>query len=213
MEQGRRASHHMWNLKVFDDQEVAEGSSSSDADADADVDTDADADQADADQADADHADADGGDEKEDEHKKIHKAVSQFEASGSGRLSESLFPFGIYTIPEISMVGKTEQQLTEEGISYEVGVANYQELAKGQMLGGVDGFLKLIFHTETRKLLGVHCYGEGATEIVHIGQVVISQGGCIDYFNTAVFNYPTLAEAYNVAAQDGLRKLSGTDVY
>ncbi|CBJ29397.1 conserved unknown protein [Ectocarpus siliculosus] len=111
------------------------------------------------------------------------------------RSSELLFPYGIYTIPEISMVGKTEAQLTRA------------HLAKGQMLGGVDGFLKLLFDTNTLKLLGVHAFGEGATEIIHIGQVVMAQGGSVDYFRTAVFNYPTLAEAYNVAARDGLRKV------
>ncbi|CAM9635148.1 unnamed protein product [Ascophyllum nodosum] len=123
------------------------------------------------------------------------------------RSSELLFPYGIYTVPEISMVGKTEDQLTRAGVNYEVGLADYRELAKGQMLGGVDGFLKLLFDTKTLKLLGVHAIGEGATEIIHIGQVVMSQGGSIDYFRTAVFNYPTLAEAYNQAARDGLRKV------
>ncbi|CAM9647955.1 unnamed protein product [Ectocarpus sp. 13 AM-2016] len=123
------------------------------------------------------------------------------------RSSELLFPYGIYTIPEISMVGKTEAQLTRAHVSYEVGLADYRELAKGQMLGGVDGFLKLLFDTKTLKLLGVHAFGEGATEIIHIGQVVMAQGGSVDYFRTAVFNYPTLAEAYNVAARDGLRKV------
>ncbi|CAN0370396.1 unnamed protein product [Ectocarpus sp. 6 AP-2014] len=123
------------------------------------------------------------------------------------RSSELLFPYGIYTIPEISMVGKTEAQLTRAHVSYEVGLADYRELAKGQMLGGVDGFLKLLFDTNTLKLLGVHAFGEGATEIIHIGQVVMAQGGSVDYFRTAVFNYPTLAEAYNVAARDGLRKV------
>eukprot|EP00611_Tribonema_gayanum_P026979 TRINITY_DN6548_c0_g1_i3.p1 TRINITY_DN6548_c0_g1~~TRINITY_DN6548_c0_g1_i3.p1 ORF type:complete len:356 (-),score=127.30 TRINITY_DN6548_c0_g1_i3:327-1394(-) len=125
-----------------------------------------------------------------------------------GRSSEHLFPYGIYTIPEISMIGKPEAQLTEEGVPYEIGVADFTELAKGQMLGGADGFLKLIFHRETLQLLGVHAIGEGATEIIHIGQVVMAMGGTVDYFRNAVFNYPTLAEAYNVAAHDAFRKIS-----
>ncbi|CAM9095015.1 unnamed protein product [Chrysoparadoxa australica] len=116
-----------------------------------------------------------------------------------GRESERLFPYGIYTIPEISMIGKTEAELTAEGVSYEIGQADYRELAKGQMLGGADGFLKLIFHAETLELLGVHVIGDGATEQVHIGQVVMSNGGSLEVFLTSVFNYPTLAEAYNVS--------------
>ncbi|CAK4072987.1 unnamed protein product [Aphanomyces euteiches] len=121
--------------------------------------------------------------------------------------SGEVFPFGIYTVPEISMVGKSEQQLTKENIPYEVGIARYEELAKGQMLGGMPGFLKLIFCPTTLKLLGVHAIGEGATEIIHIGQVVMSTGGTMDYFRNAVFNYPTLAEAYRVAGLNGLRKV------
>ncbi|CAM9608024.1 unnamed protein product, partial [Scytosiphon promiscuus] len=110
---------------------------------------------------------------EETEHERV-KSVA--DGGFLGRESEQLFPYGIYTIPEVSMIGKTEAQLTAEGVSYEVGLADYQELAKGQMLGGADGFLKLIFHTETLKLLGVHCIGDGATEIIHIGQV--GQGFC-----------------------------------
>jgi NAD(P) transhydrogenase len=124
-----------------------------------------------------------------------------------GRDSEQFFPYGIYTIPEVSMIGKTEQQLTAEKTPYEVGLAHFTEVAKGQMLGGTDGFLKLIFCPSTGKLLGVHAIGEGATEIVHIGQVIMSVGGMVDYFKNAVFNYPTFAEAYNLAAADGLKKL------
>lgn len=124
-----------------------------------------------------------------------------------GRHSEQLFPYGIYTIPEISMIGKSEEQLTAEKIAYEVGMVRYRELAKGQMLGGMDGFLKIIFSPDDYKILGVHAFGEGATEIVHIGQVIMTCGGDIRYFRDAVFNYPTLAEAYTVAAQNGLRKL------
>ncbi|KAF1331649.1 putative Soluble pyridine nucleotide transhydrogenase, partial [Globisporangium splendens] len=121
--------------------------------------------------------------------------------------SGDVFPFGIYTVPEISMVGKNEQQLTRENVPYEVGLARYEELAKGQMLGGVPGFLKIIFCPKTLQVLGVHAIGEGATEIIHIGQVVMSTGGTIEYFRNAVFNYPTLAEAYRVAALNGLRKV------
>jgi NAD(P) transhydrogenase len=118
-----------------------------------------------------------------------------------------LYPYGIYTIPEISMVGKTEQQLTEEKIPYEVGVARFEELAKGQMIGDETGRLKLLFCPETRQLLGVHAIGDGVTELIHIGQAVMSFGGTIDYLRDTVFNYPTLAEAYKVAALDGLNKL------
>ncbi|RHY04307.1 hypothetical protein DYB37_008757 [Aphanomyces astaci] len=121
--------------------------------------------------------------------------------------SGEVFPFGIYTVPEISMVGKSEQQLSRENIPYEVGIARYEELAKGQMMGGMPGFLKLIFCPTTLKLLGVHAIGEGATEIIHIGQVVMSTGGTMEYFRNAVFNYPTLAEAYRVAGLNGLSKI------
>lgn len=116
-------------------------------------------------------------------------------------------PYGIYTIPEISMVGKTEEQLTAEKIPFEVGQARYSELAKGQMLGTDTGLLKILFHLETRKLLGVHVIGDSASELVHIGQAVLSLGGTIDYFRDTTFNYPTLAEAYKVAGLDGLNKL------
>ncbi|RLN49563.1 hypothetical protein BBJ29_004959 [Phytophthora kernoviae] len=121
--------------------------------------------------------------------------------------SGEVFPFGIYTVPEISMVGKNEQQLTQEQVPYEVGMARYEELARGQMLGGVPGFLKIIFCPNTLQILGVHAIGEGATEIIHIGQVVMSTGGTLEYFRNAVMNYPTLAEAYRVAALNGLRKI------
>src|SRR5450755_4455090 len=119
----------------------------------------------------------------------------------------NLIPYGVYTIPEISMVGATEEQLTREKIPYEVGIARYAELAKGQMLGDDQGFLKLIFDPTSLKLLGVHIIGDRAAEIVHIGQVVLAMGGTIEYFRDAVFNYPTLAEAFKVAALDGLNKL------
>lgn len=119
----------------------------------------------------------------------------------------NLIPYGIYTIPEISMVGQTEEQLTQQKIPYEVGLARYAELAKGQMLGDEQGLLKLLFDPESLKLLGVHVIGDRAAEIVHIGQVVLTMGGTLEYFRDTVFNYPTLAEAYKVAALDGLNKL------
>ncbi len=117
------------------------------------------------------------------------------------------FPYGIYAVPEISTVGKNEEELTEAGIPYEVGKARYKEIARGQILGDVTGLLKLIFHGETRQLLGVHIIGEGASELIHIGQAVLSFGGKIDYFINTVFNYPTLAECYKVAAFDGINRL------
>ena len=117
------------------------------------------------------------------------------------------FPYGIYAVPEISMVGKNEEELTEAAISYEIGKARYKEIARGQILGDVTGLLKLIFHSETRQLLGVHIIGEGASELIHIGQAVLSFGGKIDYFVDTVFNYPTLAECYKVAAFDGINRL------
>jgi NAD(P) transhydrogenase len=124
-----------------------------------------------------------------------------------GKMPPNLIPYGIYTIPEISMVGRTEEQLTKEKQPYEIGMARYAELAKGQMLGDEQGLLKLIFDPDSLKLLGVHIIGDRAAEIVHIGQVVLSMGGSIEYFRDSVFNYPTLAEAYKVAALDGLNRL------
>ena len=124
-----------------------------------------------------------------------------------GRMPPNLIPYGIYTIPEISMVGQTEEQLTRDNINYEVGLARYAELAKGQMLGDEQGFLKLVFDPDSLKLLGVHAIGDRAAEIIHIGQVVLTLGAGVEYFRDAVFNYPTLAEAYKVAALDGLNKL------
>jgi NAD(P) transhydrogenase len=119
----------------------------------------------------------------------------------------SFYPYGIWTIPEISFLGKTEEQLTEEDVPYEVGVAYYREIARGQIRGDTTGRLKLIFHRETRSLLGVHIIGEGASELVHIGQAVMSLGGKLDYFVETVFNYPTLAECYKVAAFNGLNRV------
>ena len=125
----------------------------------------------------------------------------------SAKSVPGLFPYGIYTIPEISMVGRTEEDLTEDVVPYEVGRAQYREIARGQIIGDDTGLLKLLFHTRTRKLLGVHIIGEGASELVHIGQAVLAFGGTIDYFVDAVFNYPTLAECYKTAALDGINRL------
>jgi len=128
---------------------------------------------------------------------------------GPATNSVSSLPYGIYTIPEISMIGKTEQQLTAEKIPYEVGIARYEELARGQILGDQTGKLKLLFDPRSLKLLGLHIIGEGATELVHIGQAILNTGATIEYFRDTVFNYPTLAEAYKVAALNGLNKLRG----
>ncbi|HYA28287.1 MAG TPA: Si-specific NAD(P)(+) transhydrogenase [Acidobacteriota bacterium] len=122
--------------------------------------------------------------------------------------STHLLPYGIYSIPEISMVGRNEDELTRDGVPYEIGVARYREIARGQIIGDTIGMLKLLFHSETRELLGVHVIGEGATELVHIGQAVMAHGGKLDYFVDTVFNYPTLAECYKVAALAALNKFS-----
>jgi len=123
----------------------------------------------------------------------------------------SFYPYGIYTIPEISFIGKTEEQLTEEDVPYEVGVAYYREIARGQIRGDTTGRLKIIFHRETHSLLGVHIIGEGASELLHIGQAVMALGGKLEYFVDTVFNYPTLAECYKVAAFNGLNRVSKFD--
>jgi len=119
----------------------------------------------------------------------------------------SFYPYGIYTIPEISFIGKTEEQLTGEDVPYEVGMAYYREVARGQIRGDTTGRLKLIFHRDTLKVLGVHVIGEGASELVHIGQAVMTLDGTMEYFINAVFNYPTLAECYKVAAFNGMGRL------
>lgn len=118
-----------------------------------------------------------------------------------------LLPYGIYSIPEISMVGRNEDDLTKHGVPYAVGIARYREIARGQIIGDEIGMLKLLFHNKTRQLLGVHAIGDGATELIHIGQTVMAFQGQIDYFVDAVFNYPTLAECYRVAALDGINQL------
>jgi NAD(P) transhydrogenase len=123
------------------------------------------------------------------------------------KLMSHLIPYGIYAIPEISMVGATEEELTRQKAPYEIGLARYTELAKGQMLGDETGLLKILFDPNTLKLLGVHIIGDRAAEIIHIGQAVLTMGATIEYFRDTVFNYPTLAEAYKVAALDGLNKI------
>ena len=116
-------------------------------------------------------------------------------------------PYGIYTIPEISMVGMTGQELTEKAIPYEVGCARYREIARGHIVGDTEGLLKVFFHRETLAILGVHIIGTEATELIHVGQAVQSFGGGLQYFIDAVFNYPTLAECYKVAALDGYNRI------
>jgi NAD(P) transhydrogenase len=118
-----------------------------------------------------------------------------------------LQPIGIYSIPEISFIGRTEDQLTKENVPFEVGVSRYRELARGQIIGDSYGVLKLLVSMEDRTLLGVHVFGTGATELVHIGQAVMGCGGTVDYLVDAVFNYPTLAESYKVAALDATNKM------
>ncbi len=116
-------------------------------------------------------------------------------------------PFGIYSIPEISYIGKTEDELMEHGVPYETGIARYREIARGQLLGDTNGMLKLLFDRGTGEILGVHIIGEHATELIHIGQAVMGLNGGLAYMKDAVFNYPTLAECYKVAALDGYNKL------
>src|SRR6476661_7872529 len=118
------------------------------------------------------------------------------------------YPYGIYTIPEISFIGKTEEQLTDEDVPYEVGLAYYREIARGQIRGDTTGRLKIIFHRESKELLGIHIIGEGASELLHIGQAVLILKGTVEYFVDTVFNYPTLAECYKAAAFNGLNKLA-----
>ena len=124
-----------------------------------------------------------------------------------GRTTPETLPFGIYAIPEISFVGKTEQELTDDGVPYEIGISRYRELARGQILGDLHGMLKLLVSSEDRRVLAVHALGTGATELVHIGQAVIALGGTVDYLVDTVFNYPTLAESYKVAALDAANKI------
>ena len=120
---------------------------------------------------------------------------------------EGLQPIGIYTIPEISYCGKTEGELTRASIPFEVGIARYRELARGQIIGDSYGMLKLVVQADTREILGVHVFGTSATELVHIGQAIMGCGGTVDYLVDTVLNYPTLSEAYKVAALDVTNKL------
>ena len=134
-----------------------------------------------------------------------HASCHAFGASD--RTDTDLLPFGIYAIPEISMVGKNEEELAREDVPYGVGIARYREIARGQLIGDETGMLKLLFHRQSRELLGVHAIGEGATELIHIGQAVMAFKGRLEYFIDTVFNYPTLAECYKVAALDGINRL------
>ena len=119
-----------------------------------------------------------------------------------------LLPTGVYAIPEIAMVGRTEEDLTEAGVPYVVGIARWSELARGLMTGDEDGMLKLLVSTDDRALLGVHVLGTGAADLVHIGQAVMGGGEGVDFLVRAVFNYPTFAEAYKVAALDAVNRMS-----
>ncbi|MCH7471714.1 Si-specific NAD(P)(+) transhydrogenase [bacterium] len=123
---------------------------------------------------------------------------------------DEVFPFGIYSYPEISMVGASEEQLKKQGSAYAVGIGHYKDTARGQIIGDVDGLLKLLFDRHTHKLLGAHIIGEEATELIHLAQAVIINDGKIDYFVDTVLNYPTLTEVYKVAALNGLNKLPET---
>ncbi|CAH0524351.1 Si-specific NAD(P)(+) transhydrogenase [Vibrio hippocampi] len=142
-----------------------------------------------------------------DQGRFVAQAITQGEAEGN--LIEDI-PTGIYTIPEISSVGKTEQELTEAKIPYEVGRSSFKHLARAQIAGKDVGSLKILFHRETKEILGIHCFGERAAEIIHIGQAIMEQKGeanTIEYFVNTTFNYPTMAEAYRVAALNGLNRL------
>src|SRR5262245_14290781 len=118
------------------------------------------------------------------------------------------FPIGIYAIPEVSMVGATEEELTRDRIPYETGIARYREISRGPILGDDSGMFKMLFHRQDGRLLGCHCIGSGATELIHVGQAVLALGGGLDYFLKTVFNYPTLAECYKVAAYNAANKLA-----
>jgi NAD(P) transhydrogenase len=133
-------------------------------------------------------------------------ALDAFNPGGGQAMSLQL-PIGIYTIPEISYVGKSEEELTDAAIPYEVGISRYRELARGQILGDSHGLLKLLVSSQDHTILGVHAFGTAATEVVHIGQAVMGLGGTVDFLVDTVFNYPTMAEAYKVAALDALNKL------
>jgi NAD(P) transhydrogenase len=123
----------------------------------------------------------------------------------------TLLPIGIYTIPEISYVGRTEEELTEAAVPYEVGISRYRELARGHILGDTHGLLKLLVSRDDHAILGVHVLGTNATEVVHIGQAVMGLNGTIEYLIETVFNYPTLAESYKVAALDARNRLDAVE--
>ncbi len=129
-----------------------------------------------------------------------HVACHAFGERLSARFNE--FPFGIYAVPEMSVVGITEEAAKEQQIPYEVGIARFRETSRGQIMGAEEGVLKLLFNLVNKRLIGVHIIGEGATELIHIGQAVLQLNGTLDYFVHTVFNYPTLAEAYKIAALD-----------
>ncbi|HWL65616.1 MAG TPA: Si-specific NAD(P)(+) transhydrogenase [Actinomycetota bacterium] len=132
-------------------------------------------------------------------------------AFGEDASMSELLPIGIYTIPEISYVGRTEEELTEAAVPYEVGISRYRELARGHILGDTHGLLKLLVSREDKTILGVHVLGTNATEVIHIGQAVMGLNGTIDYLVDAVFNYPTLAESYKVAALDARNRLMAVE--
>lgn len=142
-----------------------------------------------------------------DQGRYVAQAINKGQADGN--LIEDI-PTGIYTIPEISSVGKTEQELTAARVPYEVGRSSFKHLARAQIAGKDIGSLKILFHRETKEILGIHCFGERAAEIIHIGQAIMEQKGeanTIEYFVNTTFNYPTMAEAYRVAALNGLNRL------
>jgi NAD(P) transhydrogenase len=117
------------------------------------------------------------------------------------------FPYGIYSVPEISTIGMTEEEVRAKNIAYETGIARFRETSRGHIMGLNSGFMKMIFAMDDRRLLGVHIVGEGATELIHIGQAVLNLGGGLDYFVENTFNYPTLAEAYKIAALDAFNRM------
>ena len=135
------------------------------------------------------------------------RCAAAFMVGDSDAEPVSSVPTGIYTIPEISSIGKTEQELTDEKIPYEVGQAFFKDLARAQIIGELTGVLKILFHRETLEILGIHCYGNNASEIIHIGQAVMKCNATIEYFVNTTFNYPTMAEAYRVAALNGLNRV------
>jgi NAD(P) transhydrogenase len=135
------------------------------------------------------------------------QAVCHAFGLSAAAVSSERFPFGIYAVPEIGMIGATEEDLRKQGVPYEVGVARLRETARGQISGLREGYLKMLVGLNDRKVLGVHILGEGATELIHIGQTAMAFGGTLDYFVETVFNYPTLAEAYKVAALDAWNRM------